>query len=126
MAKKKDDAQKKEEKKGRQGRRFSVSKEAKRRLIPPFVMLTAGAAASILMVTQGRYELHEFLKCLLLILLLFYILGCLLKGALDIIDRQNTPPEPEEDEMIEKGPEEAEPEAEADAEASGKQAVGDE
>ena len=48
MAKKKDDGEKKE-KKQRQGRLFSVSKEAKRRLIPPFVMLTAGAAASILM-----------------------------------------------------------------------------
>ena len=101
MAKKKDDTNKKE-KKQRQGRMFSVSKEAKRRLIPPFIMRTAGAAASILMVMQGSYELHEFLKVLLLILVLFYILGCLLKSALDVIDRQNTPPEPEEDEMIEK------------------------
>lgn len=117
MAKKKDNAEKKEKRGGH--RLFSVSKEAKRRLIPPFIMLTAGAVSSILMVAQGRYELHEFLRNLLLILLLFYILGCLLKGALDRIDRQNTPPEPEEsdeEEIIEKGPEEPEPEKEEAAE----------
>ncbi len=113
MAKKKDNAEKKEKKKRGGHRLFSVSKEAKRRLIPPFIMLTAGAVSSILMVMQGRYELHEFLRNLLLILLLFYILGCLLKAVVDLIDRQNTPPEPEEgdgEEVIEKGPEETEPE----------------
>lgn len=115
MAKKKDNAEKKEKKKSGGHRFFSVSREAKRRLIPPFIMLTAGAISSILMVAQGRYELHEFLRNLLLILLFFYILGCLLKGALDWIDRQNTPPEPEEsdeEEIIEKGPEASETEKE--------------
>lgn len=99
MAKKEDKEQKKD-KKNRHGRIFSVSKEAKRRLIPAFVMLTAGAVTSILMVVKGC-ELNEFLARLLVILILFYVLGCLLKGILDLIDRQNTPPEPEE-EMIEK------------------------
>ena len=123
MAKKKDNAENKEKKKREGHRLFVVSKEAKRRLRPPFIMLTAGAVSSILMVMQGRYELHEFLRNLLLILLFFYILGCLLKGVLDMIDRQNTPPEPEEneendgEEVIEKGPEEPEPEEE---EAAGK------
>ena len=123
MAKKKDNAENKEKKKREGHRLFVVSKEAKRRLIPPFIMLTAGAVSSILMVMHGRYELHEFLRNLLLILLFFYILGCLLKGVLDMIDRQNTPPEPEEneendgEEVIEKGPEEPEPEEE---EAAGK------
>lgn len=104
MAKKEDKEQKKEKKK-RRGRIFSVSKEAKRRLIPPFVMLTAGAVTSILMVVKGC-ELNEFLARLLFILIIFYSLGCLLKGILDMIDRQNKPPEPEEaeDEMVEKEP----------------------
>lgn len=103
MAKKEGKGQKKE-KKERRGRIFSVSKEAKRRLIPPFVMLTAGAITSILMVVKGC-ELNEFLARLLTILIIFYVLGCVLKGILDLIDRQNTPPEPEEgdeDGMIEK------------------------
>lgn len=103
MAKKEGKGQKKE-KKERRGRIFSVSKEAKRRLIPPFVMLTAGAITSILMVVKGC-ELNEFLARLLTILIIFYVLGCVLKGILDMIDRQNTPPESEEgdeDGMIEK------------------------
>ncbi|MBD5550730.1 MAG: hypothetical protein HDQ96_06060 [Lachnospiraceae bacterium] len=108
MAKKEAKEQKKE-KSGRGKVRFSNSKEAKRRLIPPFIMLTAGAITSILMVVRGC-ELHEFLARLLLILLVFYILGCLLKGILDIIDRQNKSPEPVEDEnseeAMEKNPDE--------------------
>lgn len=106
MAKKEDKASKKGKEK-RRGRMFSVSKEAKMRLIPPFIMLTAGAVTSILMVVKGC-TLNEFLARLLLILLVFYVLGCVLKGILDMIDRQNAPPEPEEDteEMVEKGSEE--------------------
>ena len=78
------------------------NKEAKRKLIPPFVMLTAGAVSSILMVVKGC-ELNQFLARLLTILIIFYVLGCLLKDILDRIDRQNAPPEPEgEDEVIEK------------------------
>ena len=109
VAKKKDDTEKKE-KKQRQGGRFGVITKDKQKLIPPFVMLTAGAVSSILMVMQGRYELHEFLRNLLLILLCFYILGCVLKETLDLIRRQNMPPEPEEDDVIEKEPEEQEQE----------------
>lgn len=101
MAKKEDKGQKKE-KKERRGRIFSVSKEAKRRLIPPFVMLTAGAVTSILMVVLGC-ELNEFLARLLTVLIIFYVLGCLLKGILDEIDRQNAPPpELDGEEVVEK------------------------
>lgn len=102
MAKKEDKGQKKEKKERRGGRIFSVSKEAKRKLIPPFVMLTAGAVTSILMVVLGC-ELNEFLARLLTVLIIFYVLGCLLKGILDEIDRQNAPsPELDEDEVVEK------------------------
>ena len=83
-------------------------KEAKRKLIPPFVMLTAGAVTSILMVVKGC-ELNEFLAGLLTILIIFYMLGCVLKGILDRIERQNAPVEPEgEGEVIEKEPEDGE------------------
>lgn len=116
MAKKEDkDKEQKKEKKGRQKGKLSNSREAKMKLIPPFVMLTAGAVTSILMVVKGC-ELHEFLARLLLILVIFYMLGCLLKGILDMIEKQNRPPEPEEGEdgagsedgegVIEKGPDE--------------------
>lgn len=88
-------------------------KETKRKLIPPFVMLTAGAVTSILMVIKGC-ELNEFLARLLAILMIFYVLGCLLKGILDRIDRQNAPPEPEgEEEVIEKDFEGAETDGES-------------
>lgn len=114
MAKKEDNAQKKE-KKQRRGIHFSNSREAKLKLIPAFVMLAAGAVISIVMVVHGC-ELQQFLTRLLLVLLLFYVLGCMLKGVLDIIERQNRPPEPEEDEVIEKGPEEEKSEEEASKE----------
>lgn len=83
-------------------------KEAKRKLIPPFVMLTAGAVTSILMVVKGC-ELNEFLARLLIILIIFYMLGCVLKDILDRIERQNAPVESEgEEEVIEKEPEDGE------------------
>lgn len=107
MAKKEDKAEKKE-KKQRSRSHFSNSREAKLKLIPAFVMLVSGAAASIIMVVHGC-SLQQFLARLLAVLFFFYILGCLLKGTLDIIERQNRPPEPEEEEeVIEKGPEEGE------------------
>lgn len=88
-----------------------MEKEKKRKLIPPFVMLTAGAVTSILMVVKGC-ELNEFLARLLTILIVFYVLGCVLKDMLDRIDRQNAPPEPEEEEeeVIEKNAEDGETE----------------
>lgn len=89
-------------------------KDAKRKLIPPFVMLTAGAVTSILMVVKGC-ELNEFLGRLLAILIVFYVLGCVLKGMLDRFDRQNMPPEPEEEEdVIEKEAEGGESEGESE------------
>lgn len=118
MAKKEDKERKEGSKKGRNG----VSKEAKRKLIPPFVMLAAGAVTSILMVIKGC-GLNEFLFRLLVILLIFYVLGCLLKDMLDRFDRQNTPPEPEEEEdVIEKDPETEEAAEKESAEAAEEQA----
>ena len=124
MAKKQDKTQKKE-KKQRRGIHFSNSREAKLKLIPPFVMLAAGAATSIIMVVRGC-GLQQFLSRLLLVLLLFYVLGCILKGILDMIERQNRPPEPDEDEVIEKGSEEGNSEEEASEEGDSEEETSEE
>lgn len=108
MAKK----EKKDEQAKKSGKRWALlPRGANRRLIPPFIMLTAGAISSILM-ARGGYELHDLLLILLLVLLLFYILGCILKSALDRIEKQNAPVETEEGEVIEKEPEEKESDTE--------------
>ena len=124
MAKKEDNAQKKE-KKQRRGIHFSNSREAKLKLIPPFIMLAAGAATSIIMVVRGC-GLQQFLSRLLLVLLLFYVLGCILKGILDMIERQNRPPEPDEDEVIEKGSGEGDSEEEASEEGDSEEETSEE
>lgn len=90
--------------KDKRRKHIPLSKEEKRKLIPPMVMLTAGAVTSILMVALGGSGLNDFLAKLLAILFVFYVLGCILKGILDAIDKQNAPIEPEEGEVIEKGP----------------------
>lgn len=60
----------------------------KRKLIPPFLMLFVGAIVSILMLIQG-YEARTMLMVLLGVLIVFYIIGHLLKWMLDYFDRQN-------------------------------------
>ncbi len=59
-----------------------------RKNMPLVLMLTAGA------VTYGitflrKYPLEQQLLILLLVLVIFYILGSVLKGALDYFDKQN-------------------------------------
>ncbi|WMC92992.1 hypothetical protein [Kineothrix sp. MB12-C1] len=60
----------------------------KRKLIPPFLMLFAGAFTSITMWLL-HYETNKMLLILLGVLVLFYIIGCLLKWMLDLFDKQN-------------------------------------
>lgn len=68
----------------------------KRKLIPPFLMLFAGAITSITMWAL-HYETRTMLSILLGVLVIFYIIGCLLKWMLDVFDKQNVVPEvPEE------------------------------
>ncbi len=99
-------------------KRPHTGKSDKRKLIPPVIMLTAGAMAGILL-ARGEYELHILLLIWFLVLLGFYVLGCILKYALDRFDRQNAPQEPDEGEVIEKEPEESESEAEVTNTAEG-------
>lgn len=81
----------------------------KRKLIPPFVMLSAGAIASITMFAL-HYRLNNMLVILLCVLIVFYIAGGLLKWMLDHFEAQIEEARMEEGEVIEKEPDEgAEP-----------------
>ena len=81
----------------------------RRKLLPVLIMLLAGAMAAILLAT-GKYEITKMLWILFVVLLVFYILGCILKWSLDHIDKQNeeTDNSLDEGEVIEKQPEEKE------------------
>ena len=81
----------------------------RRKLLPVLIMLLAGAMAAILLAI-GKYEITMMLWILFVVLLVFYILGCILKWSLDHIDKQNeeTDNSLDEGEVIEKQPEEKE------------------
>ena len=81
----------------------------RRKLLPVLIMLLAGAMAAILLAI-GKYEITKLLWILFVVLLVFYILGCILKWSLDHIDKQNeeTDNSLDEGEVIEKQPEEKE------------------
>ena len=81
----------------------------RRKLLPVLIMLLAGAMAAILLAI-GRYEITKMLWILFVVLLIFYVLGCILKWSLDHIDKQNeeTDNSLDEGEVIEKQPEEKE------------------
>lgn len=78
-----------------------IFRAKKRRLIPPFVMLLAGAAASITMRLQN-YDTKSMLVILLCVLFVFYIAGCFLKSMVDQFERQVDEAVMEEGEVVEK------------------------
>lgn len=59
-----------------------------RRNLPLLMMLGAGAVTCIITFIQD-YTFLEQLTILLVVLLVFYFLGSVLKGTLDYFDRQN-------------------------------------
>ena len=73
----------------------------KRRLIPPFVMLLAGAITSITMRIL-HYEMKTMLIVLLCVLVGFYIAGSVIKYMLDRFEKQIEEAYMEEGEVIEK------------------------
>lgn len=81
------------------------AKARKRRLIPPFVMLFAGAVVSITMRIL-HYDLQTMLVVLLCVLLGFYFVGRILQIMLDRFEQQIQEAHMEEGEVIEKEPEE--------------------
>lgn len=62
----------------------------KRKLIPPFWMLLAGAVSSVIMFAL-HYETGSMLMILAGVLIGFYIIGCLFKWMLDLFEKQNEP-----------------------------------
>lgn len=80
------------------------AKARKRRLIPPFVMLLAGAVVSIVMRILN-YEFQTMLIILLCVLLGFYFVGRILQIMLDRFELQIQEAHMEEGEVIEKEPE---------------------
>lgn len=79
------------------------AKARKRRLIPPFVMLLAGAIVSITMRIL-HYDLMTMLIVLLCVLLGFYFVGRILQIMLDKFEQQIEEAHMEEGEVIEKEP----------------------
>lgn len=97
----------KEEKEAREKReaRERADRAKKRRLIPPFVMLMAGAVVSITMRIL-HYDLQTMLVVLLVVLLVFYVAGEILKYMLDRFEKEIEEANMAEGEVIEKEPEE--------------------
>lgn len=96
-----------EKKRIRKEREKEAQKSAKRRKqIPPFIMLSAGAIVSIAMFVL-RYTLKEMLIVLLCVLVVFYIAGELIKWMFDRFEAQIEEARLEEGEVIEKEPDTA-------------------
>ena len=78
------DAESAQERKAREEKEAAMraARAKKIKLIPPFVMLLAGAAASITMRIQ-QYDTETMLIVLLCVLFGFYIAGCFLNVMVD-------------------------------------------
>lgn len=72
-----------------------------RKNLPLFLMLTAGAVTCIITFIRS-YTMLEKLVSLLVVLIIFALLGNILKWTLDYFDRQNEKKRQEEGEVIEK------------------------
>lgn len=83
----------------------------KRNSMPLILMLIAGAVTCVITFIQN-YPIWEKLLSLLIVLIVFYFLGSVLKWTLDAFDRQNEKKSKEEGEVIEKNAEETKQEEE--------------
>lgn len=72
-----------------------------RKLLPLILMLTAGTVTCVINLIR-QYPLLDQLIVLFVTLVVFYILGNILKFTLDLFDSQNEKVLPEEGEVIEK------------------------
>lgn len=75
-----------------------------RKTMPLMLMLTAGAVTCVITFIK-QYSIVNKLLSLLVSLLVFYLLGSIMKWTLDLFDRQNEKRQAEEGEVIEKDPE---------------------
>ena len=72
-----------------------------RKNLPLLLMLTAGAVTCIITFIE-EYTMTEKLVALFVVLLIFYVLGSVLKWTLDFFEQQNAARLKEEGEVIEK------------------------
>lgn len=72
-----------------------------RKYLPLILMLLGGAVTSIIAFVK-HYALLNTLIALLIVFIIFYILGSLIKWLLDLFDRQNAKAALDEGEVIEK------------------------
>lgn len=72
-----------------------------RKNMPLVLMLTAGAVTCVITFIM-RYSVLDKMLSLLAVLVVFYLLGSLLRFTLDFFDSQNEKKRKEEGEMIEK------------------------
>ena len=80
-----------------------------RKNLPLFLMLVAGAITAIMTFALG-YSLKSKLLALLVVLIIFYLLGSLIKWLLDLFEKQHEEKKQEEGEVIEKEESELKPE----------------
>lgn len=73
----------------------------KRNLIPPFIMLMAGLLSSLIMFFM-KYDTKDMLIILLVVLLIFYTIGLLIKFMMDSFEKRNSQTHSEEGEVFEK------------------------
>lgn len=86
----------------------------KRKHLPLVIMLSAGAITSILTFILD-YQIKDMLLAVLIVLVIFYMLGSILKWVLDLFERQNREAALREGEVIEK---ENNPDAESEEDAA--------
>ena len=72
-----------------------------RKNMPLLLMLTAGAVTCIITYIE-QYSMNAKLISLFVVLLIFYVLGSILKWTLDYFEQQNEQKLKEEGEVIEK------------------------
>jgi len=76
----------------------------KRKLLPPFIMLTAGLITSIRTFCL-HYDMKSSLIILLVVLVVFYVLGSIFKYILDVFEKENEQKALDEGEVFEKASE---------------------
>ena len=87
-----------------------------RKLIPLTLMLIAGAMCSIVCFAQG-YDAYTMLWALFIVLLIFYVLGSVIKRVMEKFEIENEEKSKEEGEVIEKESSDENGESTSDTEA---------
>lgn len=86
-----------------------------RKQLPPILMLVAGLITSI-RTFYLHYDVKTALIILLVVLIIFYILGSIIKYVLDVFEKQNEQRALDEGEVIEKAAEDGAAEGKKEAE----------